>query len=182
MNTKYFITREDNYQNYSSNLFNDKTYSTFATNEGSQYYNNRTNDNKYYLNNIGLSNNSLSNFRKINNLYEDNYNQKYINTNYKNDISRNGIIRDDNIRNATLNKLTNFQNTRPYQKLSTTNHNYNNTLYNRTNNEFRPINKKVFTERSHNKDYNFSINGVRMNNRQERQEIYISNKDRKSVV
>ena len=150
------MAQEENYQNDSSNLLHNKMNSTFASNEGNNY-NYRTNQDKYYLNNIGLSNNSLSNFRKINNLYEDNYNQKYINTTYKSDFSRNGLLKDDdNIRNSKLNKPLNFQNAKPIQKLSNTNYYYNNTLYNMNNNQFRKINKKeIFTERSHNKDYRY---------------------------
>ena len=138
--------------------------STFESN-GSHNFNSRTLRDKYYLNNIGLSNNSLSNFRKINNIYEDNYNQKYINTNYKSEVSRNDIIKDDIIRNSTLNKLTNFQNTRPIQKLSTTNYYYNNTLYNMNNNQIKKINKENFSERSHNKDYKIPINDLRNSNK-----------------
>ena len=147
--------------------------STFASNNGSQNYNNRKIQDKYYLNNIGLYNNSLNNFRKINNLYEDNYNQKYINTNYKGEISRNDMIKDDIIKNSTLNKLTNFKNKRPIQKISSTNYYYNNTLYNMNNNQPRKINKEIFTERSHNKNYKVPINDL------SNKYLYSNNKDDK---
>ena len=195
------MAQEENYQNDSSNLLHNKMNSTFASNEGNNY-NYRTNQDKYYLNNIGLSNNSLSNFRKINNLYEDNYNQKYINTTYKSDFSRNGLLKDDdNIRNSKLNKPLNFQNAKPIQKLSNTNHYYNNTLYNMNNNQFRKISKKeIFTERSHNKDYRYkniinpnlknasaSINELRMNDRQNmynniKDDKYIENENENSKI
>ena len=74
--------------------------------------------------------NSIPNhYRKINNIYKDDYKNKYNNKNTKDDYSRNGLVRKgNNYRNTTLNKNGNFQNIRPSPKLSDKNHYYNNTL------------------------------------------------------
>ena len=110
---------------------------------------------------IGVTNTIPNHYRKINNIYENDYNNKYnkyINTNTKDDYTRNGLDRSgNNFRNSTLSKNRNFQNIRPAPKLSDTNHYYNNTLNfinykNNYNNQFQnEENKEIFTERSHNK-------------------------------
>ena len=110
---------------------------------------------------IGITNTGTNHYRRINNIYENDYNNKYnkyINTNSKDDYSRNGLIRNgNNYRNTTLSKIGNFQNIRPSPKLSDTHHYYNNTLNfinynNNSNSQIHNIDRQeIFTERSHNK-------------------------------
>ena len=159
MNSKYFITKDrknddDSFDkvnaNYISNLY-----------DSSQTYNSKINQDKIRLNNLGFSN--LNNFRKINNIYENNYTSKHYNTNSKYDFSRNENLKSENNRgNNTLNKMDYFQNKRQTQNLFNTNFIYNNTL-NFTNYKIpnNIINKKeLFAERSQNKDYKNRVDNI----------------------
>ena len=110
---------------------------------------------------IGITNTGPNHYRRINNIYENDYNNKYnkyINTNSKDDYSRNDLIRiGNNYRNTTLSKIGNFQNIMPSPKLSDTHYYYNNTLNyinynNNSNSQIHNIDRQeIFTERSHNK-------------------------------
>jgi hypothetical protein len=94
---------------------------------------------------IGVTNTIPNHYRKINNIYENDYNNKYnkyINTNTKDDYTRNGLDRSgNNFRNSTLSKNRNFQNIRPAPKLSDTNHYYFIKFYLSYNNKYDLIKK-----------------------------------------
>ena len=140
------------------------------TENNSSYYNSNRqnknelkdslNDNNNYIKLGGTStlNKATNYFKKINNLYENNYTHKHINTNSKSDLSKGGKIpTDKNYRNTISNKTDNVTNRRQMQR-SFNNNNYNNNSLNYNNN--RPIlnkscKKDRVNERSHNKDYKF---------------------------
>ena len=140
------------------------------TENNSSYYNSNRqnknelkdslNDNNNYIKLGGTStlNKATNYFKKINNLYENNYTHKHINTNSKSDLSKGGKIpTDKNYRNTISNKIDNFTNRRQMQR-SFNNNNYNNNSLNYNNN--RPIlnkscKKDRVNERSHNKDYKY---------------------------
>ena len=140
------------------------------TENNSSYYNSNRqnknelkdslNDNNNYIKLGGTStlNKATNYFKKINNLYENNYTHKHINTNSKSDLSKGGKIpTDKNYRNTISNKTDNVTNRRQMQR-SFNNNNYNNNSLNYNNN--RPIlnkscKKDRVNERSHNKDYKY---------------------------
>ena len=140
------------------------------TENNSSYYNSNRqnknelkdslNDNNNYIKLGGTStlNKATNYFKKINNLYENNYTHKHINTNSKSDLSKGvKIPTDKNYRNTISNKIDNFTNRRQMQR-SFNNNNYNNNSLNYNNN--RPIlnkscKKDRVNERSHNKDYKY---------------------------
>ena len=140
------------------------------TENNSSYYNSNRqnknelkdslNDNNNYIKLGGTStlNKATNYFKKINNLYENNYTHKHINTNSKSDLSKGGKIpTDKNYRNTISNKTDNVTNRRQMQR-SFNNNNYNNNSLNNNNN--RPIlnkscKKDRVNERSHNKDYKY---------------------------
>ena len=140
------------------------------TENNSSYYNSNRqnknelkdslNDNNNYIKLGGTStlNKATNYFKKINNLYENNYTHKHINTNSKSDLSKGGKIpTDKNYRNTISNKTDNVTNRRQMQR-SFNNNNYNNNSLNYNNN--RPISNKSckkdrVNERSHNKDYKY---------------------------
>ena len=140
------------------------------TENNSSYYNSNRqnknelkdslNDNNNYIKLGGTStlNKATNYFKKINNLYENNYTHKHINTNSKSDLSKGGKIpTDKNYRNTISNKTDNATNRRQMQR-SFNNNNYNNNSLNYNNN--RPIlnkscKKDRVNERSHNKDYKY---------------------------
>lgn len=142
----------------------------FNTNESTSAYNSKANkdssNNKNYVKYVGPSslNKTPNYYRKINNIYENNYAHKHMNTNSKSDIPKNIMNTADNsYRNTVSNKLGNYQtNNIPDKSYISSNNNIyysnNNTSLNNVNSKNRTNKshkKEVVTERSHNKDYNY---------------------------
>ena len=99
------------------------------TENNSSYYNSNRqnknelkdslNDNNNYIKLGGTStlNKATNYFKKINNLYENNYTHKHINTNSKSDLSKGGKIpTDKNYRNTISNKTDPVTNRRQMQR------------------------------------------------------------------
>ena len=99
INKQYFITQEKKNKNELSDIARDNRNSDYNTNyPGSQLFNKKVNQEKLHLKNIVLS--DLNNFKKINNIYENNYTHKHVNTNSKTDLTKNSKIpTDKNYRN-----------------------------------------------------------------------------------
>ena len=141
----------------------------FNTNENTSTYNSKISKDSSNTNNyvkyVGPSslNKTPNYYRKINNIYENNYAHKHMNTNSKSDISKNIVNTADNsYRNTVSNKLG--KNNIPAKSFISSNNNIyysnnnNNTSLNYVNSKNRTNKshkKEVVTERSHNKDYNY---------------------------
>ena len=167
INKQYFITQEKKNKNELSDIARDNRNSDYNINyPGSQLFNKKVNQEKLHLKNIVLS--DLNNFKKINNIYENNYVIKHYNTYVKTDNSRNTNLNEDSHnRRNTLNKLEYIKGKRQPQNFYNSNHNYNNTLNftNYKNPNFKINTKEIFTERSHNKDFkDISGSNSRINN------------------
>ena len=146
----------------------------FNTNENTSAYNSKLNkdssNSKNYVKYVGPSslNKTPNYYRKINNIYENNYAHKHMNTNSKSDLSKNNVNTADNsYRNTVSNKLGNYQNNNNIPAKSYISSN-NNIYYSNNNNNNTSVNyvnsknrtnkshkKEVVTERSHNKDNNY---------------------------
>ena len=144
----------------------------FNTNENTSTYNSKvskdSSNSSNYVKYVGPSslNKTPNYYRKINNIYENNYAHKHMNTNSKSDIPKNIMNTADNsYRNTVSNKMGNYQNSNiPAKSFISSNNNIyysnniNNTSLNYANSKNRTNKshkKEVVTERSHNKDYNY---------------------------
>ena len=152
-NSGYIFNNTENNSNY--NILN-------KSNQNETKY---SSNNSYIKNGGPSSLNKTPNFyRKIDNIYEQNYTHKHVNTNIKTDLIKNSKIpTDKNYRNTVSNKTGNIQKRR---KIQTNNYNYsynynlnNNSSINYANNNKNSLDKsrkmRITSERSHNKDYKY---------------------------
>ena len=114
MNNNYFVSNDDYYLEESPYSLHSKRISAHISNDnyGQHNYNtntNKINRDKIVLNDLGISNNNLNNFKNINYIYDDNYQHKYFNTNTKPDYSRKGIIRDGNNNHRNCKRTKNYK-------------------------------------------------------------------------
>ena len=162
------------YQRNSGFIFNITESNSSYNNSNRQNINDikdLLNDKYIKLGGTSTLNKGTNYFKKINNLYENNYTYKQINANNRADSKARKIPTDKNYRNTVVtNKIDILSNKKRMQRSFNNNYNLNYTNNMNRSTINKSCNKDRIKERSHNKDYQYkkmislNIDNINSNN------------------